>query len=228
VTLVALVLGTAPRLADTLAQRPQVIDALIDPAFFGALPDAETLAAGLQRTLGQSGFYEDFLDRVRLFGQEQMFLIGTRILSGTVSAQQAGEAFAGLADVIIRVLHRQIADQFATTHGRIRQQESAVLAMGKLGGREMTASSDLDLIMVYDFDPEHPESAGGRPLHGSQYYARLTQRLINALTTPTNYGRLYDVDMRLRPSGRSGPVATSIGAFEHYQQNEAWTWSTWH
>jgi len=178
----------------------------------------------LQRTLGQSGFYEDFLDRVRLFGQEQMFLIGTRILSGTVSAQQSGEAFAGLADVIIRVLHRQIADQFATTHGRIRQQESAVLAMGKLGGREMTASSDLDLIMVYDFDPEHPESAGGRPLHGSQYYARLTQRLINALTTPTNYGRLYDVDMRLRPSGRSGPVATSIGAFEHYQQNEAWTW----
>jgi glutamate-ammonia-ligase adenylyltransferase len=96
--------------------------------------------------------------------------------------------------------------------------------MGKLGGREMAATSDLDLIVIYDFDADHPESSGPRPLYGGQYYARLTQRLINAMTTPTNYGRLYDVDMRLRPSGRSGPVATSIGSFESYQKAEAWTW----
>lgn len=224
VALVALVLGSAPRLADTLAQHPQAMDALIDPAFFGALPDADKLAANLSRTLGQAGLYEDFLDRVRLFGQEQMFLIGARILSGTVSAPQAGEAFAGLADVVIRVLHRAVTDAFSASHGCIRGQESAILAMGKLGGREMTATSDLDLIVVYDFDSEHPESDGPRPLYGGQYFARLTQRLINALTTQTNYGRLYDVDMRLRPSGRSGPVATSIGAFESYQRTEAWTW----
>ncbi len=96
--------------------------------------------------------------------------------------------------------------------------------MGKLGGREMTANSDLDLIVVYDFDPAHPESDGQRPLHATHYFARLTQRLISALTTRTNYGRLYDVDMRLRPSGRSGPVATSIASFEGYQREEAWTW----
>jgi [glutamine synthetase] adenylyltransferase / [glutamine synthetase]-adenylyl-L-tyrosine phosphorylase len=96
--------------------------------------------------------------------------------------------------------------------------------MGKLGGREMTASSDLDLIVVYDYDSAHPDSDGPRPLPGSQYFARFTQRLINALTTPTNYGRLYDVDMRLRPSGRSGPLATSLSGFANYQRDEAWTW----
>ena len=88
----------------------------------------------------------------------------------------------------------------------------------------MTAASDLDLIIVYDFDAEHPESDGARPLYGGQYFARLTQRLISALTSRTNYGALYQVDMRLRPSGRSGPVATSIDAFKSYQENEAWTW----
>jgi glutamate-ammonia-ligase adenylyltransferase len=96
--------------------------------------------------------------------------------------------------------------------------------MGKLGGREMTATSDLDLIAVYDFDAEHPESDGRRPLYGPQYFARLTQRLINALTVQTNYGVLYQVDMRLRPSGRSGPVATALASFEQYQETEAWTW----
>jgi glutamate-ammonia-ligase adenylyltransferase len=88
----------------------------------------------------------------------------------------------------------------------------------------MTATSDLDLIVVYDFDREHPESNGPRSLYGAQYFARQVQRLIGALTVPTNHGVLYNVDMRLRPSGRSGPLATQIDAFASYQQNEAWTW----
>ena len=149
---------------------------------------------------------------------------GTRILSGTVSAEQAGEAFARLADVLLRSLHRTIEDEFARLHGRIAHQQSAILALGKLGGREMTATSDLDLIVVYDFDSESPESDGRRPLYGAQYFSRLTQRLIGALTARTNYGTLYQVDMRLRPSGRSGPLATQIDGFLDYQQTEAWTW----
>src|SRR5262249_10352863 len=91
-------------------------------------------------------------------------------------------------------------------------------------GREMTATSDLDLIVVYDFDPERPESSGPRPLYGAQYFSRLTQRLISALTAQTNHGLLYRVDMRLRPSGRSGPLAAQIDGFASYQENEAWTW----
>ena len=224
VALVASVLGTAPRLADTLAAHPQVMDALIDLSFSGALPGPETLEAALAVSLAQADSHEDFLDRVRAFGQEQMFLIGARILSGTVSAQQAGEAFAGLADTVVRAMHRRIADSFQSAHGALPGAASAVLAMGKLGGREMTASSDLDLIVVYDFDEAHPESEGTRPLHAAPYFARFTQRLVNALTTQTNYGRLYAVDMRLRPSGRSGPVATSLAAFAEYQRKEAWTW----
>jgi glutamate-ammonia-ligase adenylyltransferase len=223
-SLFALLLGNAPRLADTLALQPQVIDGLLDPEFFGALPDGARLGARLAESLGEAGSYEDFLDRVRLFGQEHMFLIGTRVLSGTVSARQAGEAFANLADVVIRSMHGAVNAQFAAIYGRLAGQASAVLAMGKLGGREMTASSDLDLILVYEFDAEHPESDGERKLHGGQYFARLTQRLVSAMTAQTNYGKLYDVDMRLRPSGRSGPVAASFASFESYQRDEAWTW----
>ena len=158
---------------------------------------------------------------MRIFAQEQMFLIGTRILSGTVSAEQAGEAFARLADMLIRSLHRAVEDDFAKLHGRITGQEMAILALGKLGGREMTATSDLDLIVIYDFDPEHPESDGARPLYGAQYFTRLTQRMISALTAPTNYGVLYQVDMRLRPSGRSGPLATRIDSFSELSGNRS-------
>jgi [glutamine synthetase] adenylyltransferase / [glutamine synthetase]-adenylyl-L-tyrosine phosphorylase len=224
VALLALALGTAPRLAAILALHPQVMDALIEPSFFGALPDADKLAGGFTASLREARTYEDFLDRARQFGQEQMFLIGARILSGTVSAEQAGEAFARLADVIIRAVHRAVEESFAEKHGRLRAQESVVLALGKLGGREMTAASDLDLIVVYDFDEREPQSDGARPLYGTQYYARVTQRLVSALAAQTNYGALYNVDMRLRPSGRSGPVATMLGSFESYQENEAWTW----
>ncbi|MEJ0076044.1 MAG: bifunctional [glutamine synthetase] adenylyltransferase/[glutamine synthetase]-adenylyl-L-tyrosine phosphorylase [Alphaproteobacteria bacterium] len=224
VALLALVLGNAPRLADILALHPHVMDALIEPSFFGALPDADKLAAELSGSLAQASSYEDLLDRARQFGQEHMFLIGARILSGTVSAEQAGEAFARLADVLIRAVHRAVEKNFVGTYGHMKGQQSVVLALGKLGGREMTATSDLDLIIVYDFDENHPQSDGERSLYGGQYFARVTQRLVSALAAQTNYGALYNVDMRLRPSGRSGPVATMIGSFESYQENEAWTW----
>jgi glutamate-ammonia-ligase adenylyltransferase len=224
IALIALLLGTAPRLADSLAQFPDIMDAVIDPSFFGALPEEAELNLVLDRSLKQAGSYEDFLDRIRIFAQEQMFLIGTRILSGTLSAEQAGEAFARLADMLIRLLHRAVEEDFASRHGRVSEQQAAILALGKLGGRETTASSDLDLIVIYDFDADRPESDGKRPLNGAQYFSRLTQRLISALTAQTNYGVLYEVDMRLRPSGRSGPLATHIDSFKSYQETEAWTW----
>jgi glutamate-ammonia-ligase adenylyltransferase len=224
ISLITLVLGIAPRLGDIVARYPQVMDALVDPSFFGPLPDDAELGQRLGAALAQSRYYEDLLERVRMFGLEYMFLIGMRILSGTLTARQAGEAFARLADAVIRAVHRAVAENFALRHGHMHGEETAVLAMGKLGGREMTATSDLDLILIYDFDQAHPESEGERPLYGSQYFARLTQRLINALTAQTNYGALYSVDMRLRPSGRAGPLATQIGSFIGYQEAEAWTW----
>jgi glutamate-ammonia-ligase adenylyltransferase len=224
VALVALILGAAPRLGDMLARHPQTMDGLVDPRFFGAMPDQGELSARLAATLADADSYEEFLDRLRLFGQESLFLIGTRILSGTVSAQHASVAFADVAEGVVRTVHGLVSEQFVVQHGHIKGQETAILAMGKLGSREMTASSDLDLILIYDFDHDNPDSDGARSLHGAQYFARYTQRLISAFTTRTNYGVLYEVDMRLRPSGRAGPVATRIDSFAEYQDHEAWTW----
>jgi [glutamine synthetase] adenylyltransferase / [glutamine synthetase]-adenylyl-L-tyrosine phosphorylase len=221
---VALILGAAPRLGDMLARRPQIMDGLIDPRFFGAMPDKQELSERLAATLVDANSYEEFLDRLRLFGKESLFLIGTRILSGTVSAQQASIAFADVAEGIVHTVHGLVTDQFAAQHGRIKGQETAILAMGRLGSREMTAASDLDLILLYDFDPEHPDSDGARSLEGAHYFARFTQRLISAFTTRTNHGVLYEVDMRLRPSGRAGPVASHLRSFAEYQDMEAWTW----
>ena len=224
VALVALILGAAPRLGDMLARQPQIMDGLIDPRFFGAMPDRRELSTRLAATLEDAGSYEEFLDRLRLFGQESLFLIGARILSGTVSAQQASIAFADVAEGIVHTVHELVSEQFTAQYGRIKGQETAILAMGRLGSREMTAASDLDLILLYDFDSEHPDSDGAKSLHGAQYFARFTQRLISAFTTRTNYGVLYHIDMRLRPSGRAGPVASHVDAFAEYQDKEAWTW----
>jgi glutamate-ammonia-ligase adenylyltransferase len=224
VELVALILGAAPRLGDMLARQPQIMDGLIDPRFFGAMPDRRELSTRLAATLEDAGSYEEFLDRLRLFGQESLFLIGARILSGTVSAQQASTAFADVAEGIVHTVHELVSEQFVAQYGRIKGQETAILAMGRLGSREMTAASDLDLILLYDFDSEYPDSDGAKSLHGAQYFARFTQRLISAFTTRTNYGVLYDIDMRLRPSGRAGPVASHVDAFAEYQDKEAWTW----
>src|SRR5690606_38377421 len=94
---------------------------------------------------------------------------------------------------------------------------------GSLGARQLNAGSDLDLIVIYDADGVDG-SDGPRPLAARPYYSRLTQAMITAVSAPTAEGRLYEVDMRLRPSGRQGPVATSVQSFESYQMTEAWTW----
>src|SRR5665213_2082518 len=137
VALVALILGAAPRLGEMLARQPQIMDGLIDPRFFGAMPDRHELSARLAATLSDANAYEEFLDRLRLFGQESLFLIGARILSGTVSAPQASVAFADVAEGIVHTVHGLVTDRFAAQHGRIKGQEIAVLAMGRLGSREL-------------------------------------------------------------------------------------------
>ena len=154
-----------------------------------------------------------------------MFLIGARILSGTVSAEQAGEAFARLADVLIRAVHRAVEENFAAAHGRLRGQQSAVLALGKLGGREMTAASDLDLIIVYDFDENAAAVRRRAAALRRAVFRALTQRLVSALVGADQLRRALSMSTcGCGPPGRSGPVATMLGSFESYQENEAWTW----
>src|SRR5690606_14471102 len=99
-----------------------------------------------------------------------------------------------------------------------------ILGMGKLGSRELTAGSDVDLILLYGHDADAEESDGAKPFAPSHYYARMTQRLIAAVSAPTAEGVLYELDLRLRPSGNKGPVATHVDAFKKYQRGDAWTW----
>jgi [glutamine synthetase] adenylyltransferase / [glutamine synthetase]-adenylyl-L-tyrosine phosphorylase len=218
------IMGTAPRLARVLSRRPRVIDAVLDPGFLGETPSEAELAELVRGALANGRSYEDCLDRVRALGQEQAFLIGVNVLSGAVTAEKAGPAYTALADQLIAGLQEQVEGLMERQHGRVHGGQVCVLGMGKLGGREMTANSDLDLILIYDFDDAAGNFNGLKPVSAPQYYARLTQRLISALAAPTAEGQLYAVDMRLRPSGKAGPVATSLASFIRYQAAEAWTW----
>lgn len=222
--LLTTIMGTAPRLAEIVVQRVHVLDALIEPEFFGTLPSRETLDSRIVASLNEANSYEDVLDRARIFGQEQAFLIGVRVLAGTLGARQAGYAFADLADILVSRLLEKVREEFEANHDRIAGGKFALVAMGKLGGHEMTAASDLDLIVIYDVSAKAAASKGSRPLAPGQYYARLTQRVMAALSAPTSEGTLYEVDFRLRPSGKSGPLATHIDAFTAYQNKDAWTW----
>ena len=222
--ILTIILGTSPRLAATVGRRPRVIDALLDPAFFGDMLERDNLEAQLDRLLKEANHYEQALDGARIFGQEQLFLIGVRILMGSISASQAGAAYAMVAGVIIRKMLEFSQKELERRHGRIPGGRVAVLAMGKLGGREMTAGSDLDLMLLYDHDEDVSFSDGEKPLAPSQYFARLTQRLITALSAPTAEGELYEVDFRLRPSGNSGPLATALKSFKAYHAKDSWTW----
>ncbi len=218
------IMGAAPELARTIATRPRVLAALLEPAFFTETPTRSELGQRLNTQIAEARSFEDALDRARIFGQEQKFLIGARIITDALSVQEAGCAYAQLAETLIVELLQRVEAEFARVHGRVPGGEAAVVALGKLGGREMTAASDLDLMLIYDADPLIDSLGGERQLASPQYYARLTQRLIAALSAPTAEGLLYEVDFRLRPSGNKGPIAVRLRAFEEYQKTEAWTW----
>src|SRR5271166_3748738 len=221
------VLGSAPRLAQVIATRPHVLDAAIDPArandFAGPLKEEGTNARA-QSFVAQAKSFEEALDRARDFAAEETFLIGLNLLSGRLDPDRAGLAYSALAEALVAAMLKSVETAFAAEHGRIRGGRVAVAALGKLGSREMTAASDLDLIVIYDFPDNAGDSNGRRPLAPSPYYTRLTQRLLAALTAPTKSGKLYDVDLRLRPSGRKGPLATQFSAFAIYQRDSAETW----
>jgi len=222
--LIADIMGTAPRLARILSRRRRLLDAVIDPRTFAALPAAADLDALIGGEIALASDSQDVLDRVRVIGSEQAFLVGIKVLSGVLTASEAGNAYALLAERLIAALASEVETDLERVHGRVPGGGAVVVAMGKLGGREMTAASDLDLIVVYDFDPAAIQSDGAKPLAPSQYYARYTQRLISHLSAPTAEGTLYEVDMRLRPSGQKGPVAAQLSTFREYQATEAWTW----
>jgi glutamate-ammonia-ligase adenylyltransferase len=210
--LIAQIMGSAPRLARILSRRRRLMDAILDPGHIGERVSMEELRAIVRREIMDASSYEERLNRARVCGQEQAFFIGVQLLSRQLRAQEAGLAYSWLAEALVEALADTAQAQWG---GKL--PAPSVLGMGKLGGCEMTASSDLDLILVYDTPPELAPLA-------PQHYARFTQRLISALSAPTPEGELYPVDMRLRPSGKGGPVAVRFDGFVSYQRDHAWTW----
>ncbi|MEH6689869.1 MAG: bifunctional [glutamine synthetase] adenylyltransferase/[glutamine synthetase]-adenylyl-L-tyrosine phosphorylase [Pseudorhizobium pelagicum] len=223
-SLIVRVMSSAPRLADIIASRPHVFDGMLDPALMAELPTRDYMSERLRSFLTVARHYEEVLDRLRIFAAEQRFLIGIRLLTGAIDGAEAGRAFTDLADLLIEQTLTAVEREIEAAHGRYPGGRVALMGMGKLGSFELTAASDVDLILLYDYDDEASESDGEKPLDATRYYTRLTQRLIAALSAPTAEGVLFEVDMRLRPSGNKGPVATRIRAFRKYQQEEAWTW----
>ncbi len=217
------VVGTAPGLADYLSRNASVFDAVLDGGFFAQWPGQAALQTELSDHLASEGDYEARLDYARRWCKEWHFRIGVHHLRGLIDADAAGQQYGDLAQSVIAALMPHVSDEFARKHGPAPGRGCVVVAMGSLGVGRLNVQSDLDLIVVYD--PEQAEtSTGKRPLAVRTYYARLTQALVTALSAPMSQGRLYEVDMRLRPSGNQGPVAASWASFVHYQQQDAWAW----
>ena len=223
VDLIVDIAATAPALAAYLGNNAQVLDAVIGGGFFEDWPSAEALDRQLETRLQKAPDYEARLDMARRWMKEWHFRIGVHLLRGLITAREAGIQYTDLADAVIRALWPVVIDNFALKHGPPPGAGAVIVGMGSLGARSLTATSDLDLIVIYD-PKDEDMSDGRRPLATRAYYARLTQAFLTALSAPMAEGRLYEVDMRLRPSGRQGPVATSISSFSAYQRDEAWTW----
>lgn len=196
-------LAIAPQIAETLAKRPSLLETLLSVSDLKGPPD-------LSGTLD----FETAMNVFRRWHSEQAFLTGHSLLHGKLAACDAAQKWSQLADTAIKLMAKAAEQETIRRYGPA-PGVWAIVALGKLGGREMTAGSDLDLIVIYDADD---------PSESQTWFTRFTQRLIAALSAETGEGRLYEVDMRLRPSGRAGPVATSLAAFERYHRNEAWTW----
>jgi len=217
-------MASAPRLAEAVISRAHVMDGLIDPAFADGVTNTDTLVGKVDDFLGQARSFEDLIDRARIIGQEQKFLISAGFVSGTVDAARAGVQFSALAQTLLQRLFVATQEEFAHRHGHVPGASAALLGFGKLASREMTFTSDLDFILLYDVPEGVDESDGEKPLAPTHYFSRLTQRLVAALSAPTAEGVLYEADMRLRPSGNAGPLATSLNGFTIYQMDSAWTW----
>ncbi len=217
------VVSVSPDLARYLSRNASVFDAVIGGAFFDAWPGVDALKQDLADQFARAGDYERKLDAVRRWTREWNFRTGVHLLRGLIDADQAGWQYADIAEAVMAELWPVVVAEFTQKHGALPGRGAVVLGMGSLGARRLHGRSDLDVIVIYD--PDGVEMSEGRkPLPARMYYARLTQALITAVSTQTAEGRLFEIDMRLRPSGNQGPVATSFEAFRTYQRESAWTW----
>ena len=225
--LVAEIMGDAPTLADWLSRNPHLLDNVLTGDFYAALEDADGLRAHLETLLREARDFQDVLDITRRWANDCKFQVGVQILRGISDGHATGPVLSDVAETVIRALWPHVETEFAGLggdHGRIAGGELAVIALGKLGSRELMPQSDLDLVFVYDAPEDAEPSDGEKPLSPSVYYMRLSQRIVGAIEALTGEGRLYEVDVRLRPSGNKGPSASRLDGYLRYYEDSAWTW----
>lgn len=224
VTLLAEIMGTAPSLADQLSRTPQLLEAVLEDGFFGPLPERAQLDAEITHNQSAARDYEDRLDLLRRWAGEQRFKGGVHILLNLTPADRAAPFFTTVAELSLAYLLETVEAEFARKHGSFGAPALCLLALGKLGAGQMSVGSDVDLIAIYDVPPDKTQSDGARPLSPADYFARLLARLVEAITALSPLGRLYEIDLRLRPSGNKGPLAASLESFTRYHHEAAWTW----
>ena len=220
--LVADILSYAPTLAEALGRNSEYLDALIDSSALDLPGDAASLTAAIEARVGEAD-YQSLLDVVRVFVGEKRFALGVQLIEGRSDSLAIAASYAHLAEAALGVLTAATITEFEKAHGSISGGELVVLALGRLGGEALTHASDLDLVLLFT-GSFAAESNGDRPLGATQYFNRLAQRIVAALTVPTASGALYEVDTRLRPSGADGLLCVSVESFAQYQQESAWTW----
>ncbi len=222
--MLAEIMGGAPGLAERLSRNPALLEAVLSSDFFDPIPQRPVLAQEIAAALEQARDFQDVLDLARRWANDRRFQAGVHILRHIGDIDDSGRALSDIADTLLHGLAAPVLSEFARLHGKIEGPGLAVVAMGKLGAREMTVASDLDLVFIYRAVETCEQSDGAKPLDSTQYFGRLSQRTIGALSALTPEGRLYEIDMRLRPSGSKGPVASTLPSWRRYYDRDAWTW----
>ncbi|MFD0740050.1 bifunctional [glutamate--ammonia ligase]-adenylyl-L-tyrosine phosphorylase/[glutamate--ammonia-ligase] adenylyltransferase [Lysobacter koreensis] len=216
------VVGHSALLAERLASYPLLLDELLDARVAGPLPGREQLLAACAAVAGDDDT-EATLQALNEVRQALSFRIAMAVRDRRQTAADSAQQLAWLADgVVIRVL--ALAEhEVAATHGRVPGARFAVLGYGSLGGEELGFGSDLDLVFLYDA-PADAQSDGARSLDAQRWFARLAQKVVGLLGAVTAAGRLFDVDVRLRPDGAKGLLVSTLASFADYQRARAWTW----
>jgi len=214
--------AASPWVVRQLVAMPGLLDELLDPRLLSAPPDRERLGVIVREDFEKASDDEARLDAIRQFQQGQMLRVAAADISGALPLMRVSDHLSWIAEAtLVQALDASRHDMEAK-HGVLPEGAGlAIVAYGKLGGIELNYGSDLDLVFLYRGTGD---SDGPRPLDVSQYAIRWVQRLIHWVSTQTGAGRAYEIDTRLRPSGRSGLLVTSIDAFAGYQANQAWTW----
>lgn len=221
--------GASPWIAEQLTTRPALLDELLDRGSLYTAAERDALLSELRQQLTRLPVedLEGHMDALRYFKASQVLRVAASELSGRLPLMQVSDKLSYIAEVCIEQVLALAWAQLVLRYGEPARESTGrgfvVLAYGKLGGIELSYASDLDLVFVYDAK-SGGYTDGERSIDNATFYMRLGQKIIHILETRMGLGQLYEVDMRLRPSGSSGMLVSTLGAFEQYQTNEAWTW----